>query len=110
MDYQYSKRVDPNTYETDGLSHGIPLRESTHSAMEVQGALRAQRDWSKLVTPVMGYHGGIGDCYGFVSVTVPECLPDRLEILSYANEFAFLFDGRYHVKHAGDVHGNKRLT
>lgn len=26
-------------------------------------------------------------------VTVPEYLPDRLEIISYANEFTFLYDG-----------------
>ena len=95
MEHLYSKQVDPGTYETDGLSYDIPLRENIHSAMEVKGALRAQEDWSKLVSPVKKYHGGISDRYSFMSVTVPECLPDRLEILSYANEFAFLFDGKY---------------
>lgn len=30
-----------------------------------------------------------------MSVTVPECLPERLEVISYANEFAFLHDGQY---------------
>jgi hypothetical protein len=28
-----------------------------------------------------------------MQVTVPECLPERLETISYANEFAFLYDG-----------------
>ena len=93
MEYRYSKAIDPTTYRADGLSCNIPLRENVHSAMEVKGALRAQKDWTELVAPVKGYHGGIGDRFSFMSVTVPECLPDRLEILSYANEFAFLFDG-----------------
>lgn len=41
-----------------------------------------------------GYKGGLGDPFTFVSVTVPECHPDRLELISYANEFAFLYDDK----------------
>ncbi|KAI7786173.1 hypothetical protein LA080_004557 [Diaporthe eres] len=59
---------------------------------EAKGALRAQRDWSQHISPVDGYLGGLGDPYSFIRVTVPECCPERLEIISYANEYAFLYD------------------
>ncbi|KAF5987601.1 dicarboxylate carrier protein [Fusarium bulbicola] len=69
-----------------------PLRMHRDSAKEVKGALRAQNDWTRYVRPVHGYKGGLADPFGFISVTIPECRPERLEIVSYANEFAFLYD------------------
>lgn len=57
------------------------------------GAIRAQKDWSEQVRPVVNYQGGLGDSYSFIRVTVAECLPGRLEIISCANEFVFLYDG-----------------
>lgn len=45
---------------------------------------------------VNGYKGGLSHPYSFVGATVPECLPDRFELLSYANEYAFLYDGNGH--------------
>ncbi|KAI0013032.1 fusicoccadiene synthase [Xylariaceae sp. FL0662B] len=92
MDFHYSKEIGPNVYDTDGLGYGIALRMHKDRAKEIKGTLRAQRDWSNYVDPVDGYHGGLGDPYSFMSVTVPECLPNRLEAISYANEFAFLYD------------------
>jgi hypothetical protein len=93
MEYKYSTVVDPSTYETEGLCDGIPLRVHRYPDLEDVGTFRAQEDWSKYVNPVKGYRGGLGPSYSFMGVSVPECLPDRLEIISYANEFAFLHDG-----------------
>ncbi|KAF5629804.1 uncharacterized protein FTJAE_8449 [Fusarium tjaetaba] len=62
------------------------------SLKEIDGALRAQKDWTRYVRPVHGYKGGLANPYGFISVTIPECRAERLEIVSYANEFAFLYD------------------
>lgn len=93
MDFKYSTVVDPATYETEGLCEGIALRRHKDFALEMNGAERAQKDWSRLVRPVFDYKGGLGPKYSFMQVTVPECLPERLEIISYANEFAFLYDG-----------------
>ncbi|KAI1440669.1 fusicoccadiene synthase [Annulohypoxylon stygium] len=92
MEFRYSREVDPTVYETDGLDYGIPLRIHRDQPEEIKGTLRAHRDWTKYIQPVMGYHGGLGDPYSFMCVTVPECLPDRLEMISYANEYAFLYD------------------
>ncbi|KAI1189732.1 fusicoccadiene synthase [Nemania serpens] len=94
MEFNYSQEVDPSVYETRGLNEGIPLRIHKDQHLEFKGALRAQRDWTKHVRNVDGYKGGLGDPFTFICVTVPECLPDRLELISYANEFAFLYDDK----------------
>ena len=93
MEYKYSTIVDPSTYETEGLCDGIPLRLHMYPDLEDVGTFRAQEDWKSFVHPVDNYRGGLGPKYSFMAVSVPECLPERLEIISYANEFAFLHDG-----------------
>lgn len=93
MEYRYSEIVDPSTYDLEGLCDGIPLRVNRHADLEDIGAIRAQEDWSKHVNPVKSYRGGLGPRFSFMAVSIPECLPERLEIISYANEFAFLHDG-----------------
>ena len=93
MDFLYSTVVDPLTYETDGLAEGIPLRVHAYPELEEKGVLQAQEDWREVVGPVNSYRGCLGPKYSFGAVCVPECLPDRLEIISYATEFAFLHDG-----------------
>ncbi|KAM7213319.1 Isoprenoid synthase domain containing protein [Rhypophila decipiens] len=91
MDFRFSEEVH-QPYETHGLADGIPLRIHKDQFTETKAALQAQRDWSSQVYPVDRYYGGLGQCFSFIRVTIPECLPDRLEIVSYANEFAFLYD------------------
>lgn len=97
MDCEHSVVVDPSTYYTESLCDGIPLRMHVYSHLENIGIIRAQEDWSRLVKKVHNYKGGLGPKYSFISVTVPGCLPDRLEIISYANEIAFLHDGMLHI-------------
>ncbi|KUL83692.1 hypothetical protein ZTR_07521 [Talaromyces verruculosus] len=92
MDYLYSTVVDPSKYETEGLCDGIDVRKSNYTELEDRGAIRAHQDWTKYIRDCRGYRGTLGPEYSFMSVAVPECIPDRLEIISYANEFAFLHD------------------
>ncbi|GAW17676.1 hypothetical protein ANO14919_071360 [Xylariales sp. No.14919] len=94
MEFTYSQEIDPSIYETHGLDEGISLRIHKDQHLEFKGAQRAQRDWTKHVCNVDGYKGGLGNPFSFICVTVPECLPDRLELISYANEFAFLYDDK----------------
>lgn len=103
MDFVYSQEVIPGVYETHGLGNHIPLRIHKDPFKEFKGALRAQGDWAKNVSPVRGYKGGLANPYSFIRVTVPECLPDRLEIISYANEFAFLYDGMFRYYQSIDL-------
>ncbi|KAF2994989.1 hypothetical protein E8E13_004027 [Curvularia kusanoi] len=92
MNSHGSRAVDDNSYRDDGLSNGIPLRVHREQHLEIQGSLRAQHDWNTSVRPITDYEGGLGNRFNFISVTIPDCLPERLEIISYANEFAFLYD------------------
>jgi hypothetical protein len=93
MDFPYSHAVPLSSYHDDGLAHGIPLRMHNDATSESTGALRAQRDWNACVRPIGEYQGGLGVRFNFVAVTIPECVPERLEVVSYANEYAFLYDG-----------------
>ena len=93
MQFRYSELVDPTTYDAESLCDGVPLRIHKDPDKEILGAIRAQKDWARLVGPVGLYYGILGTPYSFMRVTVPECLPERLEIVSYVNEFAFLYDG-----------------
>ncbi|KAI1857352.1 uncharacterized protein JN550_013232, partial [Neoarthrinium moseri] len=94
MTFLYSTVVDPTKYETEGLCDGIEVRQSNFTHQEDRGAIRAHQDWNKYVGPCRQYRGTLGPTFSFMSLTVPECLPDRLEVISYANEFAFLHDGK----------------
>jgi hypothetical protein len=99
MEYKFSTVVDPKDYVTEGLCEGIPLRVHRNPGLEDIGTLRAQEDWRKYVGPVKDYRDGLGPRWSFMAISVPECLPERLEIISYANEFAFLHDGAYTTFH-----------
>ncbi|KAK8059989.1 hypothetical protein PG996_009919 [Apiospora saccharicola] len=92
MECRYSEVVDPSSYETEGLSGGIDVRKSSFTELEDRGAIRAHQDWARHVGPCKGYRGGLGPEYSFVSVVMPECLPERMEVVAYANEFAFMYD------------------
>jgi len=95
MDFKHSHALPAGSYRDDGLANGIRLRMHRDPVKEIAGALRAQKDWGFFVSPVADYQGGLGNPFSFVRVTIPECLPERLEIMSYANEYAFLYDGTY---------------
>ena len=98
MAHHYSCLVDPSEYDgksLEGLFDGIPLRMHNGWVKHDIGAFRLQEDWSRLVRPLDHYRGGAAAKWSFVPVTVPECIPERLEIISYAFEFGFLQDGMY---------------
>ncbi|KAL5397145.1 hypothetical protein PMIN06_003678 [Paraphaeosphaeria minitans] len=92
MDFKYSDVLDSGTYRDDGLANSIPFRIHQDPYSEIAGSLRAQKDWDSTVSPVRNYQGGLGHPYSFIRATIPECIPERLEIISYANEYAFLYD------------------
>ena len=93
MEFRFSTIVDSATYETDGLCEGIPLRCHRNPEYEEIEILRCQQDWRIHVGPLGTYKGGLGPRWNFLAITIPKCLPERLGVLGYANEFAFLHDG-----------------
>lgn len=102
MDHPNSHLVDPSTYDTnlDNLATNIPLRVSRSAALIDRGAFRAQKDWQHIFgaaaalssPPSSGYVGTAGPEYGFMSVCVPDMLPDRAELVGYIVEMVFLLD------------------
>lgn len=100
MEFKHSEIIDPASYDLEGLCDGIPLRVHRNADREDIGAIRAQEDWKRYVGPLSNYRGDLRPRFSFMSVTIPECLPDRLEVVSYTNEFAFMFDGKWVYKSA----------
>jgi hypothetical protein len=92
MEFRYSSILELSPEETQGLNLGIPVRVHRNRELEDYGSIRAQQDWSKSVEPLGFYKGGLAPRLGFISAVVPECLPDRLEFVSYVNEYEFIYD------------------
>ena len=109
MEYRYSTVIDFSKYDTEGLCPGIDLRTHEAADLEDVGAFRVQEDWRRLVGPLeKPYKGGLGPIFSFITVAVPECLPDRLEITSYALEFGFIHDGMLCLWEKGGGEGLRR--
>ena len=92
MEFQYSTLVPRASYDDESLCTGYTLRIHKDEELVDLGTLRAQEDWSRHVGPVEFYKGSLGAKFNFVSLALPECLPDRIEIIAYINEVIFLHD------------------
>ncbi|KAI9721627.1 MAG: hypothetical protein M1828_005118 [Chrysothrix sp. TS-e1954] len=110
MLFEYSDVLDSEVSPTGGLCGDIPVRRHRSHALEDAGIARAQEDWSRFVGPIQHYNGGIASPFSLMQVCVPECLPDRLEIVAYANEFAFLYDDLTEAMPADELaHENDKM-
>lgn len=105
MEYRYSNQIDPLSYDNQGLCDGIPLRVHRNSDTDEAGTIRLRSDWRKYVGPLpLASHGGnMGPIYNFTSVAIPECRPDRLEIVSYIMELGFLHDDLIDISKISEV-------
>ncbi|KAL3471910.1 Ophiobolin F synthase [Aspergillus californicus] len=93
MEYKYSTIVDSSRWDPEGLCDAIPLRKHEAGDLEEVGAFRVQEDWRQHVGPLeKPYRGGLGPEVSFITYAVPECLPERMEALSYSLEFGFIHD------------------
>ena len=92
MEFRYSSVLDPSTYDTHGLCDGIQPRLHNDHDVDDLAIIRAHQDWRENVAPIGLFRGCLHPKYSFVSLCMPECLPERLDIVSYANEFGFLHD------------------
>ena len=93
MEYQYSDVVDPSTFDYHGLCPPLQTRVSKFDHLSNEGTRTAQDDWRRLVGKRKDTPGSIGRPFNFISLVIPECLPDRIYLATYANEFGFLHDG-----------------
>jgi hypothetical protein len=92
MESRFSKVTRCAQYEESGLCEGIPLLLSKEATLADLGAVKAQEDWRRYIGPLENYRGGMGPEISYIPAIIPECLPDRLEVMGYANEFGFMHD------------------
>ncbi|KAL6239865.1 hypothetical protein BDW75DRAFT_248656 [Aspergillus navahoensis] len=95
MEFKFSSVVDPSTYDAQGLGDGLPVRYHQNWELEEIDCLRCQEHWREKVGPLGLYKGGLGHPWSGISIAIPEALPDRLGIVAYANELAFLHDDEH---------------
>ncbi|KAI9040292.1 bifunctional terpene synthase/polyprenyl synthetase family protein [Aspergillus affinis] len=106
MEFKFSTVVEPSTYETQGLCDGLTVRYHKNTELEEIDCLRCQEHWREQVGPLGLYKGGLGHPWSGMSIAIPEALPERLGIVSYANELAFLHDDVTDIAKYGDEHNN----
>lgn len=92
MEFHYSSALHPSTYDSHHLCDGIQPRLHNDHEVEDLAIIRAHEDWRGNVAPIGMFRGCLDPKHSFVSLCMPECLPERLDIVSYANEFGFLHD------------------
>lgn len=101
MEYRYSHLVEPSSDEAaalENLAGGLlPIRVHRDAKLADRAAFRARKDWKRLLgfplsTPEGEGCGTVGPRYNFLSVLVPEMLPDRLELCAYVLEMLFFMD------------------
>lgn len=95
MELRHSFAVDASEFDGDGLFEGVPLRASKYQVLSDMAIIRADQDWREHVGPLPTvYRGSLHRRYNATAATVPECLPDRIEVVAYMIELGYLFDDR----------------
>ncbi|KAL3470496.1 putative geranylgeranyl diphosphate synthase [Aspergillus californicus] len=94
MQSKFSTLVDPATYDAQGLNDGLPVRYHNNPEHEDTGALRCQEHWKQWVGPLGVFKGALAHPWSLISITIPECLPERLDFMGYMQEFCFLHDAQ----------------
>lgn len=91
-DETISRPLDLAQYETQGFCNGYPARRHNHEKEADNGLREARADWVRYIGPV-DIAGGCNPFSGhFASLTLPTCKPERLRLISYVFEYAFLHD------------------
>ena len=92
MEYNYSVPLDPSIFDTQ-LRTTLPLRKSIHEDLANRGSESLKRDWVQLVGPVGEKVGGLNPKGHAIAICYPECLPERIELISYYYDYALFQDG-----------------
>ncbi|KAF1941380.1 terpenoid synthase [Clathrospora elynae] len=103
-DDQVSDIMDIAQYNTHGLCPGYVLRRNKAEAEADGGSEDARADWVKYIGPIDRY-GSWNPFNGHVCATLyPTCLPERLRLVSYLWEYAFMFDDKLELEKVGPTH------
>ncbi|KAL4876926.1 isoprenoid synthase domain-containing protein [Aspergillus karnatakaensis] len=84
--------VERSTPDIGGFCKGYELRRHHHEDKANEGSLRCRADWEAFIGPIERW-GSCNPWEGhFGSVVLPFCKPERLAIICYIFEYAFLYD------------------
>ena len=87
-----SRPLDLTRYDTQGFCRDFPARRHNHEEEADNGSREARADWVRYIGPVDAA-GGCNPFSGhFAALTLPTCKPERLRLISYVFEYAFLHD------------------
>ncbi|KAL3457458.1 isoprenoid synthase domain-containing protein [Aspergillus heterothallicus] len=80
------------TPDIAGFCAGYDLRRHRHEDKANEGSLACRADWEKYIGPIERW-GSCNPWEGhFGSVVLPFCKPERLAVICYIFEYAFLYD------------------
>src|SRR6201996_2916112 len=79
-------------YDTQGFCHNYPARRHNYGHEADKGSRDARADWVRYIGPIT-QAGGCNPFSGhFAALTLPTCKPERLRLIAYIFEYAFLHD------------------
>ncbi|GFF26184.1 fusicoccadiene synthase [Aspergillus lentulus] len=89
---QTSYLVQRSSPDIEGFCKEYPLRRHRFEDESNKGALQCRGDWVEFIGPIERW----GCCNpwegNFAAVVLPFCKPERLAIISYILEYAFMYD------------------
>ncbi|KAL2021599.1 hypothetical protein VTK56DRAFT_6952 [Thermocarpiscus australiensis] len=84
--------IDISQYDTQGFCPGYTLRRHRYESLANAGCHEARQDWIQYIGPVSEF----GNCNpvngNFTAVVLPLCKPERLRLVAYVIEYAFIHD------------------
>ena len=97
-DFQYSKEVDSATIEGTPSFTTLPIRVHRDDLRARKASRRFRTTWeaaggSRSSSPLMP--GGEAPVGHIMSLTLPECCPDRLEVVTKMADYMCLENGQY---------------
>ncbi|RAH67449.1 bifunctional terpene synthase/polyprenyl synthetase family protein [Aspergillus aculeatinus CBS 121060] len=88
----FSILVPRDTPDLHGFCRGYPLRRHKAEPKANEGSLQLRADWEKYIGPIERW-GSCNPWEGhFGAVVLPCCRPERMAIVNYIFEYAFMYD------------------
>ncbi|GAB1315557.1 geranylgeranyl pyrophosphate synthetase [Madurella fahalii] len=92
MDNRTSDVLDIGEFNTHGFCPQYPLRRHRYESLANAGCHEARQDWTRYIRPAEAF----GNCNpvngNFAALVLPLTLPERLSLVAYILEYAFLHD------------------
>ncbi|OJJ72250.1 hypothetical protein ASPBRDRAFT_675371 [Aspergillus brasiliensis CBS 101740] len=87
-----SDPVPRSSSDIQGFCHNYPLRRHKYEDQANKGSQQCRDDWEQYIGPIERW--GCGNPWEghFAAVVLPFCRPDRIAIISYCFEYAFMYD------------------